>query len=295
MNQQNLTELGIVDTHVHFWRLELLRRVWQPPPLIFRTFEPEDLIEAAAHSGVNRCVLIEAGTTGEDNQALAEFAASSTFIGAVIPFVDLESPTLEQELDGWAQNPKFRGIRMRFEGHPDPDILTRPSIIEGFRQVAQRGLVFEFLVVSSHLKDILKVYEHVPDLKGIIEHMGKPDLRHGTDREEWSQQMQALAKNTNVACKLSIGPRVEDLEEIYANQGQGWPLEWIRPPIQLLAAQFGADRLMWGSDWPLVLLESDYAGGLQAMRDALGPLDSGDKLRLFRTTAMQFYSLKQTD
>ena len=291
MSDQSLTESGIVDTHVHFWQFELLRRAWQPPPVIFRTFAPEDLIDDAAAVGVNRCVLIEAGTTDEDNQALTDFAASSEFVGAMISYADLESPKLEQELDNLAEIPKFRGVRMRFEGHPDPDILARKSVIDGIRKVAERGLILEFLVDTSHLKDILKVYEHVPDLRGMIEHMGKPDLRHGADRAQWRQHMRALAAETNAFCKLTIGPRVVDLEEIYAHQGQGWELEWIQPPIQYLVEQFGSDRLAWGSDWPLVLLESDYAGGLQAMRDALGPLDPEDEMRLYRTTAAQFYSL----
>ena len=291
MSNQSHIELGIVDTHVHFWQFELLRRVWQPPPVILRTFAPEDLIDDAAAVGVNRCVLVEAGTTDEDNHALADFAASSEFVGAMIAYADLESPTLEQELADFAKIPKFRGVRMRFEGHPDPDILSRQSVIDGIRKVAEQGLILEFLVDTSHLQDILRVYDQVSELKGMIEHMGKPDLRRGTDRPQWRQHMRALAQETNALCKLSIGPRVVDLEEIYAHQGQGWELEWIQPPIQYLVEQFGPDRLVWGSDWPLVLLESDYAGGLEAMRDALGPLDAEDKMRLYRTTAVKFYSL----
>ena len=291
MSNQSHIELGIVDTHVHFWQFELLRRVWQPPPVILRTFAPEDLIDDAAAVGVNRCVLVEAGTTDEDNHALADFAASSEFVGAMIAYADLESPTLEQELADFAKIPKFRGVRMRFEGHPDPDILGRQSVIDGMRKVAEQGLILEFLVDTSHLQDILRAYDQVPELKGMIEHMGKPDLRRGTDRAQWRQHMRALAQETNALCKLSIGPRVVDLEEIYAHQGQGWQLEWIQPPIQYLVEQFGPERLVWGSDWPLVLLESDYAGGLEAMRDALGPLDAEDEMRLYRTTAVKFYSL----
>ncbi len=291
MSNQSQIELGIVDTHVHFWQFELLRRVWQPPPAILRTFAPEDLIDDAAAVGVNRCVLVEAGTTDEDNHALADFSASSEFVGAMIAYADLESPTLEQELADFAKIPKFRGVRMRFEGHPDPDILSRQSVIDGIRKVADQGLILEFLVDSSHLQDILRAYDQVPELKGMIEHMGKPDLRRGADRPQWRQHMRALAQETNAFCKLSIGPRVVDLEEIYAHQGQGWELEWIQPPIQYLVEQFGPDRLVWGSDWPLVLLESDYAGGLEAMRDALGPLDADDEMRLYRTTAVKFYSL----
>jgi L-fuconolactonase len=103
--------------------------------------------------------------------------------------------------------------------------------------------------------------------------------------------MRLLAKHTKALCKLSIGPRAEDLEEIYANQGQGWPIEWIRPYVELLLDQFGPDRLMWGSDWPLLLLESDYQGAYQTMREALGSLDKEDEIRIFRETAKRFYGL----
>ena len=103
--------------------------------------------------------------------------------------------------------------------------------------------------------------------------------------------MRAVAEDTDAYCKMSIGPRAADMEEIYVSQGQGWELEQLRPPLQFLLEQFGPERMAWGSDWPLVLLQSDYGGGLQAVRDALGPLDADDEMRLFRGTAMQFYSL----
>ncbi len=291
MSKQNLAELGVVDTHVHFWRLELLRRAWQPPPVIFRTFGPPDLFDDAAAVGVKSCVLVEAGTTAEDNQALAEFAASSDFVGAMIAYADLESPSLEQELDALAEIPKFRGVRLRCEGHPDAGILTRPGVIEGIRRVAERGLTLDFLVVTGHLKDIPSVYEKVPHLKGIVDHIGKPDLRRGSDLAAWRDHMRAVAEGTDAVCKLSIGPRGIDMEEIYASQGEGWELEQLRPPIQYLLELFGPERLSWGSDWPLVLLQSNYGGGLQAVRDALGPLAAEDDMRIFRGTAVQFYSL----
>jgi L-fuconolactonase len=275
------------------WRLELLRRVWQPPEVIFRTFEPKDLAEASQPIGVERCVLIEAGTTPEENQALAETAAASKLIGAVVPYVDPQSKMLVEELDYWEQNPKFRGIRMRYEGHPQPGILTHPSTIEGLREVARRGLVFEFLVETQQLKDILMVYERVPELKGVVEHMGKPDLRRGTGWEAWSQQMEALAANTGIICKLSISPRAEDFDEIFASLGQGWSTELVKPRVQLLMELFGPEHLMWGSDWPVALLQSDYMGTYGTMREALGPLDPGDELQIFQTTATRFYGLAQ--
>jgi L-fuconolactonase len=194
-------------------------------------------------------------------------------------------------LDALAEIPKFRGVRLRCEGQPDAEILTRPGVIEGIRRVAERGLTLDFLVVTGHLKDIPGVYEKVPGLKGIIDHVGKPDLRRGSDLAAWRDHMRAAAANTDAVCKLSIGPRAADMEEIYASQGEGWELGQLRPPLQFLLEQFGPERLAWGSDWPLVLLQSDYGGGLQAVRAALGPLDADTEMRLFRGTAMQFYSL----
>jgi len=284
-------EKGIIDTHCHLWRLELLRRSWTPASTIFRTFEAKDLAKDCNPIGVYQCVIVEAGTTAEDNQALEEVAASSELVSGIVPFIDLASSNLDEQLDYWVGQPKFRGIRMRFEDHPDPEIMTRARILEGFESVSKRRIPFDFLVTTRNLKDILTIYEHVPELKGVIEHMGKPDLRRGDDREEWSRMITVVAKHTGAFCKLSIGPRAADLEEIYASQGQGWPIRVIQPYVQLLLDQFGSERLMWGSDWPLVLLESDYRGAYQTMRSAMGQLDPVGEMQIFHDTAAQFYGL----
>ena len=289
----SFVELGIVDTHCHMWQLELARHTWLTPEFkhLFRTFEPEDLADASDQVGISMCVLIEAGKTADENRAMERMAASSELIGAIVPFVNLERPDLEEGLDYWQQNPRFRGVRMGFEGNPDPDVLARPAVVEGLRTLARRGLVFEFLVRAHHLKHIRDIYEHIPELKGVIEHMAKPDVAAGSDGAEWYLQMKALARDTNVTCKLSLSPRVEQIDELLANPGEGWPVECIKPYVHFLLEHYGSGRLMWGSDWPVALLMSDYEGTYQAMREAIGPLDSDDEVRLFRTTAMQFYGI----
>lgn len=287
------TKLEIIDTHCHMWQLELARQTWLTPAFmpLFRTFKPEDLSQASQRVGVGGCVLIEAGTTAEENREMERMAASSEFVAAMTPYADLEGPKLEEQLNYWQQNPKFRGVRARFEGHPDPDVLARPSIVQGLRILAGRGLIFEFLVRVHHLKHIRDIYQHIPELKGVIEHMAKPDMVQRSDSAEWHQEIKALAQDTGVTCKLSLSPRAEQIDELLANPGQGWPVELIKPYVHFLMEHFGFDRLMWGSDWPVALLVSDYEGTFQAMRDAIGPMDPGDELRLFRTTAMRFYGI----
>ena len=222
---------------------------------------------------------------------MERMAASSGLIGAIMPHVDLERPNLDEELDYWQRNPKFRGARMGFEGHPDPGVMARPAVVEGLGRFAHRGLVFEFLVRAHHLSDVLKVYERFPDLKGVVNHMAKPDMVAQTDGAQWHQGMKDLARNTNVSCKLSLSPRAELMAQTAATPGQGWPVASIRPYVQYLLEQFGPDRLMWGSDWPIALVTSDYRGTYEAMKEAIGPLSADQELHLFSTNATNFYGL----
>ena len=289
----SLSEQGVVDTHHHLWLQELAERSWLEPDygLLYRSFDPDDLAEASRDVGVTRCVLVEAGNTDEENRGLECMAGSSDLIAAVMPHLDLDGPAIDKELDRWERSPKFRGVRMGLEGHPDPGVLARPAMVEGLGRLAARGLIFEFLVRTHHLPDVLKVYESFPELKGIINHMAKPDMAEGTDRAEWRSSMRDLARNTNVCCKISLSPRAEQIGKLAARPGKGWPVESITPYVQWLLEQFGADRLMWGSDWPIALITSDYKGTYEAMREAVGPVPADVESRLFSRNAVGFYGL----
>ncbi len=286
-------DLAIVDTHCHLWLLELAQQTGLTAEFgpIFRTFSPVDLSAVTVPFGVSACVLVESGKTNEESQVMEEMAGSSSLISAFTPYVDLASPSLQSELERWTGNPKFRGVRARFEGHPDPDILTQPAVLDGITKVAELGLILEFLVRATHLKHILKVYDKIPHLKAVIEHMAKPDVTGETDRAEWQTSMKALAIDTSVTCKLSLSPRVEDLAALLKARNKGWPVELIKPFVDSLLEWFSPRRLMWGSDWPVALLIASYGDTLQAMRAAIGNMQSLEEEMLFRTTAMEFYRL----
>ena len=137
------------------------------------------------------------------------------------------------------------------EGHPDPDVLKRPSIAKGLRQVAERGLIFEFLLQTPQLEGALALCEQMPELKTVIEHLAKPDFRDPEDREVWRRLISAFAERTNVAGKLSMSPRVEQIGDLLANPNSGWDVGIIEPYVDFLLDTFGPDRLFWGSDWPV--------------------------------------------
>ena len=124
----------VVDAHFHLWQKEVAGKTWLTEELefLFRSYTPEDFAEESATVGVPAGILVESGITAEENESMQQMAASSSRIAALIAYVDLESPRLSEELDRWQRNPKFRGVRMRLEGHSDPNVLKRSALIRGF-------------------------------------------------------------------------------------------------------------------------------------------------------------------
>lgn len=290
-----LVDFGVVDTHCHMWSLQLVRQTWLSPEFkkLFKSFGPRGLARDSRKVGISSIVLIESGESTQENSFLEGIAQDTGSIGAILPYVNLESTDLESELTYWQKNPKFRGIRHRFEIRSDREIITRPGIIKGLLEVVKRGLVFEFSVRSYHLKDIMGFYERSPELKGVIEHMAKPNISNAEIDHEWYENMKILARNTNIVCKLSLSPTLDQMNSWLAEPIDVWPVEPIKPYVQFLLEEFGVDRLMWGSDWPLCLMTGGYIKTYQSMRDAIGLIDPADELRLFRTTANKFYDLAE--
>lgn len=290
-----LVDFGVVDTHCHMWSLQLVRKTWLSPEFkkLFKSFGPRGLRRDSRKVGTSSIVLIESGESTHENVFLERIGYDTGFINAVLPYVNLESPNLESELTYWEKNPKFRGIRHRFEIRSDREIISRPGIVKGLLEVVRRGLVFEFSVRSYHLRDIISFYERAPDLKGVIEHMAKPNISDSMIDHEWYENMKTLARNTSIVCKLSLSPTLDQMNSWLSDPISVWPVEPIKPYVQFLLEEFGVDRLMWGSDWPLCLMTGGYAKTYQSMRDAIGSVDYTDELRLFRTTAIRFYGLEE--
>src|SRR5438552_185132 len=125
------------------WQIEQAGSIWMTPEwgALYQSYTPTEIARESSKIGVSACIAIECGVTEAENRTLEEMTGSSELIKAFVSHVDFESPTLDSELDYWQRNPKVRGVRMRFEGHPDRDILKRPSILAGLEKVAERGLI----------------------------------------------------------------------------------------------------------------------------------------------------------
>lgn len=243
-----------IDTHQHFWNLEKVEYPWLAPASgpLYRTYEPGELAPQLAATGIDKTVLVQSANSYADTDSMLAHADANDWIGAVIGWVPLLEPDeAARALDCYGKHPKFRGMRHLIHDEPDPDWVLQEAVIESLRLLAERGMIFEVVAVfPNHLKHVPTLAERVPGLTMVIDHLAKPPIKAG-EIEPWASQIAAAARCPNVYAKVSGLNTAADWAT--------WSAADLRPYVDLAVRAFGADRLMFGSDWPVCVLAGDYA------------------------------------
>lgn len=290
--------MRIIDSHVHFWCIGGPGQTWPDPqwPLIYRDFGPEDLLAAqsAATSALLKTgsgniippparicgvVLVQSQPDDRDTDWLLELAAHSPLVAAVVGWVDLASASAPARIASLARHPKLRGLRPMLQSIDDTHWLLRPELEPALREMVRQGLRFDALIQPRHLPMLLDFARRWPELPIVIDHGAKPRIPHG-DIEVWRAQMSALSRLPGIHCKLS-GLRTE--------QAPNAPRAELEPYMRHLVAAF-QDRLMWGSDWPVLLHSGDqYVDWLET---AMQLAQTVEPHSLFYGAANRFYGLE---
>jgi L-fuconolactonase len=262
----------IVDCHQHFWDLERVAYPWLVPAYgpIYRTFTPDELEPQLRAAGTDRTVLVQAANSFEDTDAMLANARKHDWIGAVVGWVPLDEPgEAARALDErYGAEPRFRGVRHLNHEEADPDWLIRPEVIDGLRSLEARDLVYEVVAVYPlHLGHVPTLARACPELDIVIDHLAKPPFRGG-DLDGWSAGIKAAAAFPNVHAKVSGLNTAADWDT--------WRAEDLVDAIAIALEAFGADRLMFGSDWPVAILAGDYAKVWGETRRALDLIGVGD-------------------
>ncbi len=279
----------IVDSHQHFWNLDEVYYSWLVPAYgpIYRTFEPSELEPQLRRAGVDRTVLVQSACNFEDTEAMLAQAAEHEWIGAVVGWVPLSQPTLAAKaLDRYSTDPWFKGVRHLNHEEADPDWLVRPEVIDGLRLLEARGLTFDVIAVHPlHLKHVPALAAACPDLRMVIDHLAKPPIASG-EYGAWKAEMSAAAEHPNVYAKVSGLNTAADWES--------WTGADLVESIGHSLDVFGAERLMFGSDWPVAILAGDYAKVWNETNAALDELGTGDAERaaILGGTAAAFYRIE---
>jgi L-fuconolactonase len=277
----------IVDAHQHFWDPATGDYPWMTDELaaIRRRFAPDDLRPIVERRGVTRTILVQTRSSLPETVEFLDTAASIDFVAGVVGWIDLTDEAIVDVLDRLRSGPTGRwlvGIRHQTHDEPDPDWLTRPDVMRGLRAVARAGLPYDLVIRTRELPASLEIATRIPELALVVDHIAKPDIRHGLF-EPWAERMAALAAMPNVTCKVSGMVTEADWST--------WTRAELRPYVDLVLGWFGPRRLLFGSDWPVCLLAATYDEVLDAAEELFGGLTAAERDEVFEGTATRVYGL----
>ncbi len=280
-----MPDFPIIDAHVHLYDPGALDYPWlrgnkvlDQPSLLPRFDAERGGVEVDALVFVE--VAVAAGQHLAEAERIQALADADPRVAALVAHAPVErGAAVEADLDVLARNPALRGIRRLIQGEVDPGICLTPDFIAGVRAVGRRGLVFDICIKHWAMVFALELVRRCPDVTFVLDHIGKPGMALGL-REPWWGQLTELAREPNVACKLS---------GVVTEAAPGWTEADLAPYVAHTLDCFGANRVLFGSDWPVSELTHRYADWVAIVDRALP--DQAAKRAVFRDTAARIYRI----
>ena len=270
-----------IDAHQHYWRIGRNDCVWPTPDLpIHRDYLPGDFAPLLADGGIAGSIVVQSQESDADTDWLCALAAETPAILAVVGWVDIKRADAAGRIAMLAARTNCRGVRPMLQAYP-ADWMLDPAVEPALDAIEHHGLVFDALVRPAHLPAIARIASARRGLSIVIDHAAKPGIAAG-DWQPWADRIADIASCPNVACKLS---------GLMTEAGTGGSVATIQRYVDHLLACFGADRLLWGSDWPVLNLAGDYAGWTAMSAQLLARLSEAQRAAVFGGNAARVYGL----
>jgi len=274
-----------IDAHQHYWSLQRGDYDWLTPRQaeLYRDFLPDDLADQLKDNQVRATVLVQAAATEAETRFLFELARRYSSIAGVVGWVDFESSDVADRVRRLVREGggKLKGLRPMIQDIDDPLWLDRTSLDVAFEAILEHDLAFDALVTPRHLQVLERRLQRHPALRVVLDHAGKPDIAAGAI-DHWARQIEGLARNTSMHCKLSglltqayPGSDAVDMDAFVAH----------------IFTCFGAERVMWGSDWPVVTVRAPYREWLDMALALVRRHAPGHEEAVFSRNAIHFYRL----
>jgi L-fuconolactonase len=273
-----------IDAHQHFWRYSAEEYGWIDDAMrvIRRDFLPTDLEATLPPVGVTGVVSVQARQTLEETRWLLALAQKHSIIKGVVGWLPLASSSVGDALDEFSANRSLKAVRHVVQGEPDPAFLERAAFNAGLREVTARGLAYDLLILAGQLPAAIAFVDRHPKQVFVLDHIAKPVVQGVLD-PAWVWNMNNLARRENVYCKFS--------GVITEVPGWQWTPERLRPYFDVALDAFGPERLMFGSDWPVCLVASDYARWFGFVEQCAAQLSPDERDSLLGGTAVEAYKL----
>ncbi|HLZ90694.1 MAG TPA: amidohydrolase family protein [Candidatus Acidoferrum sp.] len=277
-----------IDSHQHFWRYDAVRDAWitEAMAVLKRDFLPADLAAELAANGIDASIAVQAAQSETETMFLLDLAEKSERIAGVVGWVDLQSSNVAERLEHFSHFPKLRGFRHVAQAEPDDRFLVRENFVNGVAHLHAFGFTYDLLVYPKQLPAAIELCSRLPQQRFVLDHLAKPEIKAGKT-SPWAAQIQEIAQHKNVCCKLSGMVSEADWNN--------WQPEDFRPYLDVVFDAFGADRLLFGSDWPVCLVAATYHQVEQLIADYLKGFSESAKEKIFGANATRFYGLKQAE
>jgi L-fuconolactonase len=277
--------MPVIDAHQHYWHPARGDYGWMPKgdPVLDRPYLPADLAPDLARHGITGTVLVQAAPTLAETEYMLGIADATPHVAAVVGWIDFNNLDDLRHLKRLASHPKFRGVRPMIQDIPDDAWMLRDEVQWAFRALADLGLTFDALGFPRHLAPFDTILRRYPDLRVVVDHCMKPQVRSHSDTSfrHWADGMSRLA-DTRAFVKFSA---------LVTEANPDWTVADLAPYADHVIRAFGPDRVMWGSDWPVVRLRCEYGDWRAAAEALTAGLTPADRAQVFGGTAATFYRL----
>ncbi len=283
-----MANFPIVDTHVHLWHPKQLRYAWlKQVPLLNRPFLLKDYDDAIGDLEVESMVFVQCDTHPDDGLKetswVTSLAAGDARIRGIVAWAPLEvGDCVAAFVEKLAEESLVKGIRRLIQGE-SVDFCIQPNFIDGVKTLSRYALSFDLCIFHPQLANAIRLVEQCPDVQFILDHIGKPDIKNQLF-EPWKQEIKVLADFPNVHCKISGVVTEADHDN--------WTLNNAQPYIDHVIACFGFDRVIYGSDWPVSTLATDYRRWVETLQASVSGCSPEELRKLFHDNAVRFYKLK---
>ena len=274
-----------IDSHHHFWNYSATEYGWinDRMSVLRRDFGPNDLQQVMIESKIDRVISVQARQTVEETEWLIDLAKENSFIAGVVGWVPLANDRVEKDLETLSQHKQLKSVRHVVQDEPDDRFILGEAFNRGIAHLKRFNLVYDILIYARQLPASIEFVDRHPQQSFVLDHIAKPTIHHDLFDDEWASNIRELGRRKNVACKFSgVATEVHDPD---------WSIDTIRPYWDVTLEAFGPKRLMYGSDWPVCLLKTNYQRWITAVDELASKLSVDEQASFWGQTAARVYQL----
>ncbi len=273
-----------IDAHQHFWHYTEDQYSWISDAMgvLQRDFLPNDLRQELEQFQLDGCVAVQARQSLEETQWLLALAEQFDFIRGVVGWIDITSDTLTDQLALFSSANKLKGFRHILQDEPEPYFMLQTDFIRGLQTLAQHDYCYDILVFARQLPQACELVHHLPAMRLVLDHIGKPDIQGG-QWQSWQLSIAELASHSHVYCKLSGMITEADWAH--------WKPAHFERYLDHVFECFGPERVMFGSDWPVCQLAGEYSQVYTLIKDYVERKQRDHEAEIFGGNACRFYRL----